>query len=109
MHVGARLERPDFVRVVSQFLSGRTIFWSSLMGMIESEFLTSHFENLVQLVVSAAAIPVPTFAVLGADRLVASLKWPSLNIVPAPPGLEPPPGNVLARAAVTIGHASVAE
>ena len=80
------------------------------MGVIESEFLTSHFENLVHVVVSSAAIPAPTFQVLGGDRLVASLTWPSLTIAdPPPPDLQPPPGFALARAAVRIGHASIAE
>ena len=79
------------------------------MGMIESEFLTNHFENLVQVIVSSGAIPAPTFPVLGADRLVASLSFSSLAIVAPQAGLTPPPGVVLARAVLKIGHASIAE
>jgi hypothetical protein len=79
------------------------------MGLIELEFLTNHFENLVQVVVSAAPIPAPTFDILGADRLVASLSWPTVNLAAPTPGLEPPPGFVLTRASLRIGHASIAE
>jgi len=79
------------------------------MGMIESEFLTNHFENLVQVIVSSGAIPAPTFLVLGADRLVASLSFSSLAIVAPQAGLAAPPGFVLARAALKIGHSSIAE
>jgi hypothetical protein len=79
------------------------------MGVIESEFLVNHFENLVQVVVSASPIPVPTFPILGSDRLVASLSWTSLSVADPPPGLEPPLGFILARAVLRIGHASITE
>ncbi len=79
------------------------------MGMIESEFLTGHFENLVQVLASAAAIPAPTFPVLGADRLVGNLSWNSLKVVEGRAELQPPAGFILAKAALRIGHVSIAE
>ena len=79
------------------------------MGLIELEFTTNTFEGVVQLLASAAPLPTPTFEVLGGDRLISKLTWDTVTIGPGPPELAPPPGAVLAQAAVNIGHASIAE
>jgi len=79
------------------------------MGLIELEFTTQTFQGVIQLLISAAPLPTPTFAVLGSDRLISKLTWDAVTIAGGPPELAPPAGALLARADVMIGHASIAE
>jgi hypothetical protein len=81
------------------------------MAIIETEILRDTFEALVSLVVKTSpAIPTPTLQALGDDRLIRQFNWHGRPvIVPGFPGYAPPPGSVILRATVKVGHVSVAE
>jgi hypothetical protein len=76
--------------------------------MIEIEIVTATFSKFVQLLLSAAPIPVPTLGVLGSDRLIRDLAWEPVSISGTPPFIVPP-GVVPAQVKVKIQHVSIAE
>jgi hypothetical protein len=79
------------------------------MAIIEVELARLQFVSLVELLVSAAPIPRPTFPVLAPDRLVSSLHWTQVDADAVLAGFAPPPGTVLLSAQLAIWHVSIAE
>ncbi|MER0241436.1 hypothetical protein AAHZ94_05240 [Streptomyces sp. HSW2009] len=79
------------------------------MALIELELGRPNFEAMALLALSASPIPGPTFTAIGADRLLASMKWSSATLVSSVPGSVSGPGAVLTKSSVEIRHVSVDE
>jgi hypothetical protein len=79
------------------------------MGLLEIELDRQLFTNLVLFLTKQSPIPDPTFEVLGANRLIRRFECTGVHVGESAPGVEPPPGVVPVRAALRVGHASVAE
>jgi hypothetical protein len=79
------------------------------MSVIEIEFREDRFRRILWFLLSAAPIPAPTLAPLGADRLIAGMRWGPVEFG-APPWLQvTPPGTLFVRSDVEISHVSLAE
>ena len=79
------------------------------MGVFEIEMEIGQFQSLLSAVVRLTTIPEPTLEVLGDDQLITDFQCANVGLAGAPPGLEPPPGVISARADMWIKYATRAE
>lgn len=81
------------------------------MALIEIEFIKPAFQGIVGMVIKTGrAVPIPTLAPLGDDRLILSFRWQGDPlIVRGFQGYIPPAGTVLLSSSVIVSHASLAE
>ena len=79
------------------------------MALIEVTLNRPQFVQLIELVLTSAPIPVPTFVALGPTRLVSDLRWGEVSLVAELAGVPSEPGKIFAQALVVIGHVSVEE
>lgn len=79
------------------------------MALVEVAFKKPQFIQSIELILTSAPIPLPTFAALGPTRLVSELGWDNVALVAGLAGIAPQPGKLLAEASLTIRHVSVDE
>ena len=81
------------------------------MPLIEVELRKEAFEAIVGATArSYAAVPTPTLAPLGDDRLIREFTWLDRpSVVQEMPGYTRPAGTVLLRGAINVSHVSLAE
>jgi hypothetical protein len=79
------------------------------MAVIEMEMVSDVFGQFVRGVAQRGPIPTGTVKGLGQSRLIAAFRWGQVDVGPAPPGFNAPPGVLTARCSVALQHISIAE